>query len=202
MTTSKELDRICQLAGELILSWGNIEIYWYLIFTQILAETKRETVDAIYNYLESSALKRGLIIAVAETVYTPHPKTKKRNPKLRKIGQLAARTNDLKGFRNAIAHAELTVHAGTRDGGFGISPGLDRRKPNRFAGKSVIKELESVVKDVERLTLDLRDFSNSIMPYESRLLPPEMIEALHKQGLQVPSWAIPSPSPKSDDPKT
>ena len=45
--------------GELILIWGDIEAYWYLIFTCILEDTKRTSIDAIYNFLKSALQKEG-----------------------------------------------------------------------------------------------------------------------------------------------
>lgn len=186
-----ELDEIYRLSGELVMDWSAVEVLWYLAFTTLMKDTKRETIDAIYNIFETGSGQRALVMAVADTVYPPN-RNNRPHPVRVKIGKLYARTNDLSGIRNAVAHGRISIAVNA----VRIAPGINIKKPNRLSGnKQVSNELRNAIQEVGKLYHDLEEFLNSLIPLEQRYWQPELIEALKKAGFQVPTWVLSHPSP-------
>lgn len=195
-----QLRRIYELIGEIAISWSEVELLWYLIFTTLMPQASRAQIDAIFFQWDTSAKQRELVLAVADATY-PNDKRGRPHPMRRRIGQLNAATQVAAGDRNAAIHAVINppqTMAAVLQGLYTVQPGSNPRKRNKLAGKKLEEELTRSAASMNKLSADLRYFLDTISPkLEVR---PEMIESLHRLGFQVPNWIAQTPNRPTDPP--
>jgi hypothetical protein len=92
-------------AGEIIWCWNLLtdQLFWLLtaLVTERAEARGQEVAYAIWDLIQSDALKRDLIRGIASRVLKGEPKT------LDAIKWLLDRTSDLSPFRNDVAHVPL-----------------------------------------------------------------------------------------------
>lgn len=175
-----KVKRILELVGLVSVSWNEIELLWYLIFTCILHEPSRDKIDAIFRQLQTGAIQRQFIAALTETL-------PEKSPFRKRIGQLIARSHDLSGDRNAFIHGDYVLRIIEGQTGLAIAPGGDRsRKPNKMAGKKIEDELVATIDKIHKLSDDLDEFRliliQEFLPKGKRGRPyrPEILAAMPK----------------------
>ena len=202
MSHQEEEQRILALVGDVATSWSQVELFWYLIFTTLMPETPRAQVDAIFFMFETAKRQRELVLKMADVVY-PNDKNGHRHKLNKRLGQLNALTDEALADRNAAVHGQfyLTPALGQlAPAYFRIAPGSNPYKKNKFAGKNVEASLRGSLSKINDLNRALGDHLDETTP-KSEVVP-ELIEALQKQGFQVPKWMVPRKSPPDEPTKT
>ncbi|MCF8469330.1 MAG: hypothetical protein K9G30_00950 [Parvibaculum sp.] len=150
---AKSATNILSLVGQATMNWNEIDQIWYLIFTCLMHETPRDKTDAIFSQFLTAKAQRELILTVAAHALKKHPRYKTR------IGQLAAKTNDLSGIRNAIVHGAYRFDPLNGPPYVRISPKtVASKKANRLAGKDLEREITAHIVDVQSFIADLDEF--------------------------------------------
>ena len=127
------------LIGDIAVTWSDVELQWYLIFTTLMPETPRSTIDAIFFMFDTSKRQRGLILKVAEAIY-PTDEHGRVDKRYNKLGKLNALTDEASGDRNAAVHALIYQspslgHLAPPE--YRVSPGSHPTKKNKLAGKKL-----------------------------------------------------------------
>lgn len=202
MVHQQEEQKLLALVGDIATSWSQVELYWYLIFTTLMPETPRAQVDAIFFMFDTGKRQRELVMKMADIVY-PNDQNGHRHKLNKRLGQLNALTDEASGDRNAAVHGQfyLTPSLGhLAPAYFRISPGSNPYKKNKFAGQNVETSLLGAIAKVNDLNRALKDHLEKTIPKSE--VSPELIEALQKQGFQVPTWMVARKSPPGESPKT
>ena len=149
------IKRVLELVGLTAITWNEVDLVWYLIYTGLLHGTPRDTVDKIYQHFVTGSAKREFTLGLADHIFAKHPDIRQ------SMGWLNGITGELSGLRNAIVHADYFLHA-SPDIGVRIGKSEDwNRRPNQFAkydGKQLPGEIEAVINRIDAHIRQLDDF--------------------------------------------
>jgi hypothetical protein len=155
-------DKQFALIGRMVMAWNEAEQVWFLIYTCLVYQLPRTTIEAIFKKNTTGSSQRDLVMAVAETALA----AEEFGDILNFIRQAKKETNNLAMERNDIVHgdyhlsletAPLTFSAmATATFSVTLSSGSDwRKRPNIFAGKNLDEELPPLINDIKALVSQL-----------------------------------------------
>lgn len=173
-----QVKQICELLGILCVSWNDIELSWYLIYTCLAHEAPREKLDAVFQQFQTGASQRKMIADLADKTFDA------KSPFRTRIGQLIAVSHDLSGERNAFVHGEYTIRTIEERAGISLSiapGGNHKKKPNKMAGKDIEREMKECIERMNQHADQLSEFRDILvqefLPKEKRIrpYPPEVL---------------------------
>lgn len=162
-----ELDRLHLLAGRINAEFNAIELYWYLIFTQLLVGIDRAIADAIFNELRGGSQQRKMLLAIARE------KLKSKPEQLARLTDLINASRAVADRRNSVMHSALYIQnfaIPPRIGAMGIGRRAalaDKEIPAELAG--LYEAASLLVFAIAKLRLDLGDDPTAMKDEMDRL---------------------------------
>ena len=168
MITTPILQKIYELVGEATSNWNRVELLWYLLFTGLMHPTDRAKTDVIFAQLQTGAMQRQVIVALAQTTLVFDVRElKNRNPEhharrriLRMLGKLNSTTNAVAGRRNAVVHAAFEPWTFDRVMAFSSGP-----KISKLRDEDHLRYLTELIEDIALLAHDLDELREMIIDW-------------------------------------